>query len=180
MTILNFEFKARTNDPEEAEKKLLFLNPKFIGEDNQTDTYFNVAHGRLKLREGNIENALIHYERANTSDAKQSDVLLYKHDPDKNLKNILTKSLGVKVIVNKKRKIYFIENVKFHFDTIKELGTFIEVEAIDKNGEFGIEKLKEQCNKYAAFFNIKTEDFVSLSYSDLILEKIFTTENHGG
>src|SRR5580698_1080304 len=99
MTILNFEFKARTNDPEEAEKKLLFLNPKFIGEDNQTDTYFNVAHGRLKLREGNIENALIHYERANTSDAKQSDVLLYKHDPDKNLKDILTKSLGVKVIV---------------------------------------------------------------------------------
>jgi adenylate cyclase class 2 len=180
MAILNFEFKAGTNDLEEAEKKLLFLNPKFIGEDNQTDTYFNVEHGRLKLREGNIENALIHYERANTSGAKQSDVLLYKHNPDKNLKDILTKSLGVKVVVNKKRKIYFIDNVKFHFDTIKELGTFIEVEAIDMNGEFGIEKLKEQCNKYAALLDIKPEDYISLSYSDLILEKHFTTEVHGG
>jgi adenylate cyclase class 2 len=179
MAILNFEFKARRNDLEKAEKKLLSLNPKFIGEDNQTDTYFNVERGRLKLREGNIENALIHYERANTSDAKQSEVLLYKHNPDKNLKDILAKSLGVKVVVNKKRKIYFIDNVKFHFDTIEELGTFIEVEAIDTNGEFGIEKLKEQCAKYAIFFDIKPEDFVSLSYSDLILEKHFTTKEHG-
>jgi adenylate cyclase, class 2 len=181
MAILNFEFKARTNDLGEAEKKLLSLNPKFIGEDNQIDTYFTVDHGRLKLREGNIENALIHYERANTATAKQADVLLYKHDPDKNLKDILTKSLGVKVVVSKKRKIYFIDNVKFHFDIIKELGTFIEVEAIDTNIELGIEKLKEQCNKYAAFFNIKTEDYISLSYSDLLLEKgkHFATETHG-
>ena len=171
MAILNFEFKARRNDLEEAEKRLLSLTPKFIGEDDQTDTYFNVEHGRLKLREGNIENALIYYERENTSDAKQSDILLYKHVPDKNLKDILTRSLGIKVVVNKKRKIYFIENVKFHFDTIKELGTFIEVEAIDANGESGIEKLKEQCNQYSRFFDIKPEDLVSLSYSDLILEK---------
>ncbi|HEX4372186.1 MAG TPA: hypothetical protein VHZ50_02675, partial [Puia sp.] len=89
MPILNFEFKARRNDLEKAEKKLLSLDPKFIGEDDQTDTYFNIERGRLKLREGNIENALIHYERKNTADAKQSDVLLYKHDPDKNLKDIL-------------------------------------------------------------------------------------------
>jgi adenylate cyclase class IV len=41
---------------------------------------------------------------------------------------------GIKVIVQKKRRIYFIGNVKFHFDTIAELGTFIEVEAIDKDG----------------------------------------------
>jgi predicted adenylyl cyclase CyaB len=171
MAILNFEFKARTNDLLGEEKKLLSLDPKFIGEDNQTDTYFNIECGRLKLREGNIENALIHYERKNTADAKQSDVLLYKHKPDKDLKDILIRSLGIKVVVTKKRKIYFIENVKFHFDTIKELGTFIEVEAIDTTGEFGIEKLKEQCNKYAVFFDIKPEDFISLSYSDLILGK---------
>jgi predicted adenylyl cyclase CyaB len=171
MTILNFEFKARTNKPEESEKKLLCLNPKFIGEDNQTDTYFNVQNGRLKLREGNIENALIYYERENTSNAKQSDVLLYKHEPDNTLKQILTKSLGIKVIVNKKRKIYFIDNVKFHFDTIKELGTFIEVEAISINEEFTVEQLKAQCNTYAGLFNIQPEDYISFSYSDLLLEK---------
>ena len=174
MPILNFEFKAKTTELDNLEKKLLELNLKFIGEDNQTDTYFNVTKGRLKLREGNIENSLIYYERQNTAGAKQSDVLLYRHNPDKTLKDILIKLHGIKVIVEKIRKIYFIDNVKFHFDTIPELGTFIEVEAIDNDGNLGIEKLKEQANKYAALFNIKPSDYISLSYSDLILK---STEN---
>ncbi len=171
MPILNFEFKAKTTELNNLENKLLALNPKFIGEDNQTDTYFNVARGRLKLREGNIENALIWYERENTANAKQSDILLYKHEPDESLKDILIKLHGIKVIVEKKRRIYFIDNVKIHFDTIPALGTFIEVEAIDKDGSLGIEILKEQANKYAHFFNFKSSDFIALSYSDLILQK---------
>lgn len=170
MPHINFEFKARTNVLERLEKRLLELNPVFVGEDRQTDTYFDVHRGRLKLREGNIENALIYYERQNAAGAKQSDILLYKHQPDKSLKDILIKLHGIKVVVNKIRKIYFIENVKFHFDTIKELGTFVEVEAIDNTGNIGIKKLKEQCEKYADLFEIKNEDYISLSYSDMILE----------
>ncbi len=174
MPILNFEFKAKTDELDNLENKLLELNPQFIGEDNQTDTYFNVSMGRLKLREGNIENSLIYYERQNTAASKQSDVLLYSHTADKTLKDILIKLHGIKVIVEKKRRIYFIDNVKFHFDTIPELGTFIEVEAIDKDGSFGIDKLQQQANEYAAFFNIKPLDYIALSYSDLILEKTNT------
>jgi predicted adenylyl cyclase CyaB len=172
MPHLNFEFKARTENLETDEKRLLQLNPKFIGTDKQTDTYFNIPIGRLKLREGNIENALIFYERTDIAGAKKSNVQLYQHKPDKSLKDILIKVHGIKVVINKVRKIYFIENVKFHFDTIKELGTFIEVEAIDNSGDIGIEKLKEQCKKYADFFKIKRADYISLSYSDLILKKV--------
>jgi adenylate cyclase, class 2 len=169
MNILNFEFKARAENLAELEEKLLQLNPKFIGEDRQIDTYFNVSQGRLKLREGNIENSLIHYERANTADAKASKILLYQHTPDKTLKDILVKTLGVKIVVDKLRKIYFIENVKFHFDVLADLGTFVEVEAIDNDGSIGLEDLQSQCRKYAVFFEIKDEDYVSESYSDLIL-----------
>src|SRR5688572_1930911 len=96
---INFEFKAKTDNMSMLEELLLQHNPKFIGTDHQVDTYFNVANGRLKLREGNIENALIHYERSNTAGAKQSNVLLYEHQPSVSLKEILTKSLGIKVIV---------------------------------------------------------------------------------
>ncbi len=146
-------------------------DPLFIGEDHQIDTYFNVQSGRLKLREGNIENALIHYEREDFAGAKSSHVLLYQHQPDKTLKEILIKTLGIKAVVDKRRKIYFINNVKFHFDTVNGLGTYIEVEAIDKDGSIGKEKLQAQCDEYAALFNISKEDFCSLSYSDMILEK---------
>ncbi len=171
MGVINFEFKAKVTSLEKYENKLLELYPELIGEDRQIDTYFNVLQGRLKLREGNIENALIYYERINVAEAKQSNILLYQHLPNKNLKEILSKVNGVKVVVDKLRKIYFIDNVKFHFDIVKDLGTFIEVEAIDKDGKIGIDKLMEQCDFYANYFNISSSNFEALSYSDLILEK---------
>jgi adenylate cyclase, class 2 len=172
MPILNIEFKARCNDLSTAEHILLQQQPRFIGEDHQTDTYFNVPKGRLKLREGNIENALIQYERGDTAGSKSSEILLYRHRPDKSLKETLVKALGVKAVVDKKRKIYFIGNVKFHFDMVKDLGTFVEVEAIDEDGSFGKEKLQAQCDSYIALLKIAPEDFVAVSYSDLILEKL--------
>jgi predicted adenylyl cyclase CyaB len=171
MAILIIEFKAATNKPAEQEALLQQHNPLFMGEDHQVDTYFNVNSGRLKLREGNIENALIHYEREDFAGAKSSHVLLYQHQPDKALKDILIKTLGIKAVVDKKRKIYFIGNVKFHFDRVEDLGTFVEVEAIDKDGSIGKEKLQAQCDEYAALFAIRPEDYCSVSYSDMILRK---------
>ena len=172
MAILNIEFKAICKDLETAEAILQQHNPLFKGTDHQVDTYFNVPNGRLKLREGNIENALIHYERENTPGSKSSHVLLYQHQPDENLKAVLTKALGVKAVVDKQRKIYFIGNVKFHFDTVKKLGTFLEVEAIDKDGSIGKEKLQAQCDFYAGLLKVGKSDFMSVSYSDMIMELV--------
>ena len=106
MNLKNFEFKARVDDIDRYENKLLYLNPEFQGIDHQIDTYFSTSIGRLKLREGNIEHALIHYERGDTTGAKVSDIILYQHQPDPGLKNILIRQLGIKVVVDKKRKIY--------------------------------------------------------------------------
>lgn len=170
MNIKNFEFKARVEELEKYESKLLTLSPRFQGLDHQIDTYFNARRGRLKLREGNIENSLINYDREDISGSKESQIILYDHAPNIALKNILTRQLGVKIIVDKKRKIYFIENVKFHFDFVENLGKFIEVEAIDCKGEFTVEELRLQCNKYFNFFELTQDDIIDKSYSDLILE----------
>lgn len=170
MAILNIEFKAKCSDIAAAENILLQRDPFFKGTDHQIDTYFNVSRGRLKLREGNIENALIHYERENTANSKSSHVLLYQHQPDKMLKEILTQALGAKAVVDKQRKIYFIDNVKFHFDTVKQLGTFVEVEAIDKDGSIGKARLQEQCDFYAVLLKVGKADFMAASYSDMIMD----------
>lgn len=170
MNIINFEFKAKIDEIEKYENKLLTLNPKFRGLDHQTDTYFNVKHGRLKLREGNIENSLINYDRENIQGSKESHIILYRHSPDVALKNILTRQLGVKIIVDKKRKIYFVDNVKFHFDVVKGLGTFLEVEAINLNEKFTTEELKQQCDRYFNFFELAPDSIIDKSYSDLMLE----------
>ena len=170
MNIKNFEFKAKIDEIEKYENKLLTLNPKFQGLDHQIDTYFNAKQGRIKLREGNIENSLINYDRENVSGSKESQIILYQHEPNIALKNILIRQLGIKIIVDKKRKIYFLDNIKFHFDIVENLGTFMEVEAIDTNEEFTIDELKEQCDRYFNFFELTQNNIIDKSYSDLIIE----------
>ena len=169
MPHINIEVKARTSDQEKIRDILKSNNAKFVGVDHQVDTYFKVHSGRLKLREGNIENHLIYYERENKSGPKRSSVLLYKYGPDQNLKEILTTSLGILAVVDKKREIYFIDNVKFHLDNVNSLGTFVEIEAIDKDGSIGNEKLLEQCNHYLNLLNISKDDLLEKSYGDLML-----------
>ncbi len=167
--MLNIEFKAKVSNLDFLEEKLKNLKPKFIGLDHQIDTYFNTKENRLKLREGNIENALIHYKRENTANSKLSEILLYKHNANSTFKEILVQTLGIKTIVDKHRKIYFIDNVKFHFDDVKGLGKFIEVEAIDENETIGKEKLQQQCDYYFSFFELKQEQLEQFSYSDMLL-----------
>ena len=167
----NIEFKAKVESLNTFEEKLQTLHPLYVGLDHQVDTYFNVTYGRLKLREGNIENALINYNRANTADAKLSDIILYQHKPDAALKQILELQLGVKAVVDKKRKIYFINNVKFHFDEVKGLGTYLEVEVIDEEGNLSIDEMKKDCDYYFQFFGLSQNQLIDRSYSDLILEQ---------
>lgn len=172
MAHINIEIKARSIKHEKIRSILRAYHADYRGTDHQIDTYFNVPIGRLKLREGNIENSLIQYSREDKAGPKQSDVVLYKSTPGSSLKEILTKSLGILAIVDKQREIYFINNVKFHLDNVRDLGTFVEIEAIDKNPSIGKEKLLEQCNHYLNLFGIKPQDLESHSYSDLLIKRI--------
>ncbi len=76
MPFINIEIKARTSNTAGIRKYLLEHKAEYKGTDLQTDTYFNTAKGRLKLREGNIENNLIYYERENKAGPKQSNFSL--------------------------------------------------------------------------------------------------------
>lgn len=165
---LNIEIKARCADPGRIRTLLQELAADFKGEDRQIDTYFNVPEGRLKLREGNIENALIHYRRTDQAGPKRSEVTLYRTTPGAALKEVLTTALGVRTVVDKKREIYFIGNVKFHIDSVKGLGSFVEIEAIDVDGSLGEVKLREQCDYYLDLFDIREENLVEESYSDMV------------
>lgn len=172
MSFINIEIKARTAHAANIRTFLLNNGADFRGTDLQTDTYFNVPNGRLKLREGNIENNLIWYLRPDQQGPKQSDFQLVKVPDAAGLKTMLTSAMGVKVVVRKKREIYFIENVKFHLDELEGLGQFVEIEASNKNHPLPVEQLHEQCNYYMRAFGIESADLLECSYSDLMLELI--------
>lgn len=150
---------------------LLEHGADFKGVDLQTDTYFNVQHGRLKLRQGNIENNLIYYERVNQAGPKSSHFQLVAIPDAEILKQILSSSLGIKAVVHKKREIYFINNVKFHIDEVTGLGNFAEIEASNKYADLPKQKLQEQCDFYMRELRIDEKNLISVSYSDLLINK---------
>ncbi|MFC2161244.1 class IV adenylate cyclase [Acidobacteriota bacterium] len=172
MSISIFEIKSRCSDPTKIRDILKARKAFYKGKDLQIDTYFNVSSGRLKLREGKIENNLIYYDREDKKGPKRSFVNLYTTDPvsSLNLKALLSKALGVLVEVEKQREIYFVENVKFHVDIVKNLGSFVEIEAIDRDGSIGVVELKKQCKYFLNLFKIPEKDLISHSYSDLLLQ----------
>ena len=95
-----------------------------------------------------------------------------KIEDAKGLKQVLTKSNGIKVVVNKSREIYYIQNVKFHIDEVPELGSFLEIEAGNILADLNKTQLQEQCDFYLAAFGIKEEDLIEVSYSDMMMGKI--------
>ncbi len=162
------EIKARCGEPGRVREILQANNARFEGLDHQIDTYFRCSTGRLKLRQGNIENNLIHYHRANIAGPKQSDVTLLKTSPESNLRELLSAALGVLVVVDKQREIYFIDNVKFHIDTVEGLGSFVEIEAIDYDSTLDAAGLDQQCREYMKLLNIPADDLIDCSYCDML------------
>ena len=169
MKVINVEIKAMCSDLERIRQILLEKNANFIGLDHQVDTYFRNGSGRLKLREGTIENNLIWYQRPDQAGPKTSHCILYKTEKGSVLKNILADAMGVMVVVEKEREIYFIDNIKIHLDMVKGLGTFLEIEAQSEADGLAEETLNRQCRQLMDEFGVRNDDLVSDSYSDLLM-----------
>lgn len=172
MPHLNIEIKARCGQPDKIRQYLLQHNALYKGRDEQTDTYFHALNGRLKLREGTIENNLIFYERPDEPGPKSSQFHLVKIADAAGLKEVLTRSMGVKVIVRKSREIYYIENVKFHIDEVPGLGSFVEIEAGNLLADLPREKLQKQCDFYCTELGIQPGDLLDSSYSDMLIKNV--------
>lgn len=169
---INIEFKARMRDEKQVRAALKSLRPRMAGTDHQVDTHFNAPSGRLKLRQGSIENALIFYQRQNTAKVRPSRILLCEFsDPaqGRTLKKVLASALGIAAVVDKVREIYFVDNVKIHLDRVRGLGQFLEVEAFVKEGS--LRRGRKQAEQIKDLFGVLPDDILSQSYSDMILKR---------
>ena len=163
------EIKARVGSLGPIREKILSWGNVLQGTYLQTDTYFNTASDRLKMREveGEPTAMLIYYDREDIPDPKQSDILIVETGEPETLKAILGRSIGVKVTVEKTREIYQHQGTQVHLDEVEDLGTFIEFER-------PVTDLPEDRRVLEALMeelNIEAGDLVTVSYSDLKLEK---------
>ena len=169
MRHLNIEIKVRVADLAPFRKRLQAMEASHAGTDTQRDTYFKVPDGRLKVREGAVEQGIIFYKRPDQAGPKPSHV--ERTDPGKALDAVhavLKAALPVDVVVEKTRSIYWVENVKVHLDDVPGLGHFVELEAVDTDGTASESELRARCSDLMSALKIPTEGLVDRSYADLV------------
>ncbi len=171
MPFKNAEIKARCSDPEFLRSYLRDRGARFVGTDRQTDTYFNLPSGRMKVRHGTIEKALIWYQRPDHQGGRTADGMVVPLEDPAATRKLLARALGIKVEVKKIREIYFIGHSKFHLDEVEGLGSFFEIEVQDHDGTHPEESLHRLLQKYMEELGVEQDNLIGESYSDMLLKK---------
>ncbi|MEN8007424.1 MAG: class IV adenylate cyclase [Candidatus Krumholzibacteriota bacterium] len=132
----NIEIKARVADPESLlakAEKLTDTEPETI---LQTDTFFNVETGRLKIREfADGTGELISYHRPDAEGPKTSSYSLAPTPDAGALRDTLAAALPVRGVVRKTRLLLLAGRTRIHLDEVEGLGSFMELEVVLKDGD---------------------------------------------
>jgi adenylate cyclase class IV len=127
----NVEIKARVDSVDALMPLARALARRDAERIEQDDTFFRALHGRLKLRQfadGSAE--LIHYQRADTTDAKLSDYRRVAAPDAAALREALERALGIVGRVRKQRWLLLAGQTRIHLDRVEGLGDFVELEVV--------------------------------------------------
>jgi predicted adenylyl cyclase CyaB len=167
----NIELKARDPSPERSRECCLQLGAEDHGELRQRDTYFQVAHGGLKLREQEPGRAhLIQFERPDGLEERESRYRIVEVDDGALTRSALQSALGVRTTVVKRRRLFIWQTVRIHLDEVEELGTFIELEAVAPERS-DLTHEHELVAQLRGRFGITEERLVAVGYADLIRQR---------
>jgi len=163
----NIEIKAKIASLEDAETIARSIEASYQGEMHQLDTYFNVPEGRLKLRETGTQVAeLIYYQRSEVSPSRLSAFVIYQTKDPALLKEILSRALGIRLAVSKKRRLFLFRGTRIHIDQVDKLGHFLEFESPLQAG--GSEEAGRIIDYLTEKFQIRPSDCILGSYADLL------------
>ena len=138
----------------------------------QTDTYFKVTNGRLKLRviEGH-GTELIQYLRADILGSRLSD---YRRIPIASelasaLLAALGESRGILATVRKTRQLAIWKSTRIHLDEVDGLGHFIELETMLATEDADPVDAQREFDEIVEWLGLARYPPIAGSYSDLVL-----------
>jgi predicted adenylyl cyclase CyaB len=153
-----------------AEENLNSIGAGLAGTFRQKDTYFRALSGRLKLREiSPDEGQVVYYERSDVAGPKRSDYEVASTSDPLSMRIVLKNIFGISVEVKKTRQVWLWENVRIHLDNVKDLGHFVELEALTE--EQGIGESQSRIETLMRALEISNDDLVKGSYGDLLGDK---------
>jgi predicted adenylyl cyclase CyaB len=167
----NIEIKARLGDLDGAAETARRLGASDSGAEEQTDWYFRVPRGRLKLRRSSrTGDQLVIYLRPDEPGPCRADYEVIPVRADGRTRELLEKMLGIDVIVEKRRHLFVLENTRIHLDEVVRLGTFLELEAVYARGdEAAFAASREHVERLLEAFGVNPDDLQARSYRELLL-----------
>ncbi len=165
----NLELKARCADLALARERARAVATRWLGVDEQIDTYFRTASGRFKLRESSLSGAqLVPYLRPDAPLARRSEYVVIPVPEPGRTKALLSELLGVHRVVRKRREIALYQNVRIHLDRVEGLGDFVELEAVWDGAAAGEAEQREKVAFLREQLGIRETDLVAASYEGLL------------
>jgi len=164
----NIEIKARVRNFSELQTRAEGLSDTPVEIIPQEDIFFNVPHGRLKLRLlAPDRGQLIHYQRVDQGGPKRSDYHISETpDPD-SLKRVLEFACGIRGVVRKTRFLYLAGQTRIHVDDVEGLGQFMELEVVLREGQ-GDAEGQAIAEGLMAGLGVERGDLLEGAYMDLI------------
>jgi adenylate cyclase class 2 len=177
--VRNLELKCHYPDLKRAERIALDdVGAEFAGLLKQTDVYFNVPDGRLKLRHNRQTLArehraffaiheLIFYRRPDKESARTSVYEILPIANGRATEQFFTKAFGVMVRITKSRKVLLQKNLRIHLDTVRGLGKFLEFELI-VSPSFPMSSCRKRMRDLIQDFGIQPSQILAGSYSGML------------
>jgi len=163
----NLEAKFRVDDAALMRRRAEAIGFTMRATLDQRDTFFRVAHGKLKLREEVQGATLIHYGRVHQDALEVSDYEIVPVADPGPLRAMLVAALGVVAEVRKQRMLLLRRNVRLHLDRVESLGSFGEIEAVIAPGETP-EFYRAEVGDLLTELEISPDNLIMKSYFELI------------
>lgn len=168
--MINLEIKVAAPNLEKIKDKAVKIDAKNLGTLSQIDTYFLVGSKRLKLREEMVTNYLVYYIRNNTANSKVStyQIITIPKKLVALVKKLLSFIFGTHVVIHKNRDLFIYKNTRIHFDTVKNLGTYVELETVFNRNQKEDEPVSEH-GFVIKSLGLDVLEKITNSYSDILI-----------
>jgi predicted adenylyl cyclase CyaB len=167
----NLEIKARVTSFRPVRGALRRLpGAAFHARIRQTDWYFRVPSGRLKLRVAGArrDGELIAYLRPDQATARTSEFQRLPAPDAASTRRLLDRMLGSRACVRKRREVWLCRNARIHLDTVEGLGQFIEIEVVVTEG---MPQARQLMKALTSVLRMDRESLVARSYGELLGER---------
>ena len=164
----NVEIKARIDSVASMQPRVAAVSTAGPTEIFQDDTFFCCSAGRLKLRAfSDSSGELIFYQRTNQSGPKESFYVRSPTLDPASLREALRLAYGVTGRVVKQRTLYLLGRTRVHLDQVRDLGDFLELEVVLRDGE-SPEVGVHEAHELMARLGVGSAQLIEGAYVDLL------------